>query len=170
MKKLKTFLEFIAESPELSHEISRESIGNNLIHAVKLQNSNSGEFNIGHDVIMFHGDRDVPHSISHFSRRKDFYVHQNTFKGEHGSVDKIIDNMDTMAKRGFPVQSDFINSPGAVSLWRKVSSKFPSRTSVLEINPVSGEYKHIGHLHEFENHEVWGTSPAQLGRVIRLTK
>jgi hypothetical protein len=177
-KKLKSFKQFLEESlllemPEIVNVDKQDyptRLRNSVISLHKKFGSTNGKIEIGNHTYMFHGPVDAPHSISHFNQdHPDFITHENVAKCEGGDVNKIISNIETVARTRKPVQSYMTNSKGAISLWKNVASKFPNNTYVYDRKPsVSGPatYEKVGLLNHMNLSEVWGdTNP---GRRIRL--
>ena len=170
MARIKSFSEFcgslLIETPELVNVGSDYS--ENFANAIR----RAPEADTGHiqyqngDMIMYHGTKQNPNSMSAFnvSSGKTLYTHANTAKGVGGSSGNIIQNIEKAGAK-LPVISDEQNSDGAVSLWRKISEKYPDNTHVVRYNPMTSGYDVIGKLKDIHNDKVWGSGKSNV-RVL----
>jgi hypothetical protein len=160
MAKIKSFAEFceslLVEAPEIYNveQTYQDRFTNNI------RNSNSSEVGLirdGRDMILYHGTKENPHSMSDFRPTSSgtLYTHANTAKGVGGSKDNIISNIVKVGSKT-PVISDESNSKGAISLWRGVSEKHPDHTHVVKYNPMTSGYDVVGKLKDIHNDDVWG--------------
>lgn len=107
-------------------------------------------------IVHYHKKLGEPaRSISVFKHFNGGVSHVLTSKGS-GSVDEIHHNIIQAAKDHGKVWGDTDNTAGAVSLWRKLSAKHPTRVHVMKDETGNGSFKRVGLLKDAKDDEVWG--------------